>query len=259
MAPAPRSALKLSTWVIDPYWTIAPVLIGHFYRFRSAKSSADNARQLASLGLLWVWSLRLTHSYLRRERWELGAQEDWRYADMRVRYGRHWWWISFFAVYLVQQAMLVGITLPLYSVHASDQPWNAVWDSAACVGCLLGIGIAAIADTQLHNFVTANERRRDAGKPLVLLLDTGLWRYSRHPNYFGEQLWWWSLGVFAVNVGQPWALLGALFNSLCMVGVTRLTEARMLARPERAALYREYQNRTSVWIPWFSSRTQKPE
>jgi steroid 5-alpha reductase family enzyme len=87
----------------------------------------------------------------------------------------------------------------------------------------------------------------------------GLWRYSRHPNYFGEQLWWWSLGVFAVNVGQPWALLGALFNSLCMVGVTRLTEARMLARPERAALYREYQNRTSVWIPWFSSRTQKPE
>lgn len=74
-----------------------------------------------------------------RERWELGAREDWRYADMRVRYGRHWWWISFFAVYLVQQAMLVGITLPLYSVHASDQPWNAVWDSAACVGCLLGV------------------------------------------------------------------------------------------------------------------------
>ncbi len=77
-----------------------------------------------------------------------------------------------------------------------------------------------------------------------------MWRYSRHPNYFGEQLWWWSLGLFAANVGQPWALAGTAFNSACMVGVTRLTEARMLARPERAALYRGYQGRTSVWVPW---------
>lgn len=73
-----------------------------------------------------------------REKWDLGAREDWRYADMRVRYGGHWWWRSFFLVYAVQQLMLVGITLPLYSVHASDQPWNPIWDGAAAAGCLLG-------------------------------------------------------------------------------------------------------------------------
>ncbi|CAL8465232.1 g4767 [Coccomyxa elongata] len=235
------------------------VLIGHFYRQYCTRSAPDNARQLVSLALLWLWSIRLKHSYLRREGWTLGAREDWRYADMRARNGRHWWWMSFFLVYAVQQLMLVGITLPLYSVHASALPWNPIWDGAAAAGCLLGIGIAAIADTQLHEFLTANERRQAGGKPPVLLLNTGLWRYSRHPNYFGEQLWWWSLGMFAVNVGQRWALAGALFNSLCMVGVTRLTEARMLARPERAALFREYQRRTSVWLPWFqrSCRTKQ--
>jgi steroid 5-alpha reductase family enzyme len=87
--------------------------------------------------------------------------------------------------------------------------------------------------------------------PLTFYARAGLWRYSRHPNYFGEQLWWWSLGLFAAAVGRPWALAGAAFNSACMVGVTRLTEARMLARPERAAAYMEYQKRTSVWLPWF--------
>jgi len=57
---------------------------------------------------------------------------------MRAKYGWHWWWISFFAVYAVQQLMLVGITLPLYSVHASDRPWNGLWDTIAAIGCILG-------------------------------------------------------------------------------------------------------------------------
>jgi steroid 5-alpha reductase family enzyme len=82
------------------------------------------------------------------------------------------------------------------------------------------------------------------------LFAAGLWSLSRHPNYFGEQLFWWSLGGFAVAAGQPWALAGAAFNSACMVGVTRLTEQRMLRRAERAEAYREYQRSTSVWVPW---------
>ena len=162
-------------------------------------------------------------------------------------------------------------------MHRPEQYW-------ICVGILT----AAVADNQLHDFVRANERRRAAGQKPVLLLDTGrasplqpgmcsqecatcarapqqcwqaqtsdsicevagLWRLSRHPNYFGEQLFWWSLGGFAAAAGQPWALIGAAFNSACMVGVTQLTEQRMLRRAERAAAYREYQRSTSVWVPW---------
>lgn len=80
-------------------------------------------------------------------------------------------------------------------------------------------------------------------------MHAGLWQLSRHPNYFFEQLFWWSLGLFGATAGQPWVLLGPLFNTLCMVQVTRLTEERMLRRPERAGLYKAYMLRTSVWLP----------
>lgn len=79
----------------------------------------------------------------------------------------------------------------------------------------------------------------------------GLWRYSRHPNFFGEQLWWWSLGMWSVVCGQPWMLVGTVFNTLCFVPITQMTEQRMLESPERADLYRQYQRTTSVWVPWF--------
>lgn len=122
--------------LIDPYWTIAPVLIGNAYRSSLLPSSSQgNARQLVSLTLLWAWSTRLTYSYFRRsavfpngsctpqypqlpplrahapllrmhvcrEKWRVGAREDWRYEDMRAQYGPHWWWVSFFVVFLIQQ------------------------------------------------------------------------------------------------------------------------------------------------------------
>ena len=75
---------------------------------------------------------------------------------------------------------------------------------------------------------------------------------SRHPNYFGEQLWWWSLALFAIRVGHPWAVAGTAFNSLILVIVTGQTEERMLCNwpTERAEYYREYQEITNAWLPW---------
>ena len=78
-----------STWLIDPYWTLAPPLLAAYWLTHPTATSA-NARQIVSTTLLCVWAVRLTHSYFRRERWQVGAQEDWRYRDMRKRYGR-WW------------------------------------------------------------------------------------------------------------------------------------------------------------------------
>ena len=79
-------------------------------------------------------------------------------------------------------------------------------------------------------------------------------RYSRHPNYFGEQLWWWSFGLFAGRLGGWWALCGTAFNSLVLASVTVMTEQRMLTNwsAERAGLYREYMRKTSPCVPWFT-------
>lgn len=88
--------------MIDLYWTVIPVMLVHCFATHPA-SHFDFWRSRVALLLTWVWSIRLTHSYFRREKWQLGAREDWRFTDMSRQYGKHWWWISFFAVYLSQQ------------------------------------------------------------------------------------------------------------------------------------------------------------
>lgn len=245
------SQIQKSHWMIDLYWTVIPMLLVYYYAtYPLAQYNLWRSRIV--IALTWVWSLRLTHNYFRREKWQWGVREDWRFTDMRGQYGKHWWWISFFSVYASQQMFLVGICLPFYIVHSVDKPLD-VWDFVAVAVCLCGIVIAYFADTQLHEFVTRNDKLKELGKPTVPNLDRGLWGYSRHPNYFGEQLWWWGLVIFAWNLGHGWAFVGAFVNSMCLAYVTVLVEQRMLKQEYRAEAYRLYQKTTSVWIPWFRS------
>lgn len=150
------------------------------------------------------------------------------------------------------QVFLMGICLPLYAVHSKDRQLN-IWDLVAALVCLTGVTIAYFADTQLHNFVSRNEKLKQLGQALVPNLDEGLWHYSRHPNYFGEQLWWWGLVIFAWNLEHGWMFIGALVNSLCLAYVTILVEERMLKQQYRAEAYKNYQKTTSVWVPWFKT------
>ncbi|KAL0366014.1 UNVERIFIED_CONTAM: hypothetical protein Sradi_3491500 [Sesamum radiatum] len=243
--------LQSSHWMIDLYWTVIPVLLVHY--FATHPLAEYNAwRSSLVIFLTWVWSVRLTHSYFRREKWQFGAREDWRFSDMRLQYGKNWWWASFFAVYLSQQVFLMGICLPLYAVHSKDRQLN-IWDLVAALVCLTGVTIAYFADTQLHNFVSRNEKLKQLGEALVPNLDEGLWHYSRHPNYFGEQLWWWGLVIFAWNLEHGWMFIGALVNSLCLAYVTILVEERMLKQQYRAEAYKNYQKTTSVWVPWLKT------
>lgn len=143
-------------------------------------------------------------------------------------------------------------------MHTKDRQIN-LWDLAAAVVCLTGITVAYFADTQLHDFVSLNERRKELSQSLVPNLDEGIWRYSRHPNYFGEQLWWWGLAIFGWNLDCGWCFNGALVNSLCLAYVTVLVEERMLKPEYRAEAYKTYQRTTSVWIPWFKKSLVEKE
>uniref|UniRef100_A0A7N0ZW95 Steroid 5-alpha reductase C-terminal domain-containing protein n=1 Tax=Kalanchoe fedtschenkoi TaxID=63787 RepID=A0A7N0ZW95_KALFE len=249
--------LQSNHWMIDPYWTVIPVMLCHF--FANHPSATYNWWRSWIVTLLtWVWSFRLTHNYFRREKWQWGVREDWRFADMRLQYAQNWWWISFFAIYLSQQIFLIGVCLPMYAIHSVDKTFN-FWDILALAICLTGVLVAHFADTQLHEFVTRNNMLKQLGEPMVPNLDKGLWRYSRHPNYFGEQLWWWGLFLFAWNLGYGWTFVGALLNSLCLGYVTILVEDRMVKQEYRAEAYRLYQKTTSVWIPWFKSSTLEPK
>ncbi|KAK8509730.1 hypothetical protein V6N12_001807 [Hibiscus sabdariffa] len=205
--------------MIDLYWTVIPVLLVYYYAAHPL-AQFDRWRSKLVIALTWVWSIRLTHNYFRRENWQWGAREDWRFTDMRRQY--------------------------------VDKPLN-IWDFVAALVCLCGVVTAYFADTQLHDFVTRNHKLKELGKPMVPNLDRGLWRYSRHPNYFGEQLWWWGLVVFAWSLGHGWTFVGALVNSICLAYVTVLVEQRMLKQEYRADAYRLYQKTTSACVPWFKS------
>ncbi|KAL1499714.1 hypothetical protein AB1Y20_012414 [Prymnesium parvum] len=239
-----------SFWLIDPYWTILPPLIGLYYRAHPCALHPAPLRGTVALGLVWLWSARLTHSYFRREGWKFGEREDWRYTQMAADWPRSWWLLSFFAVGLAQQPLLVGLSAPLHFTHSAGAAWGE-YDLLASGGALLGLLGAWASDGQLHAFVSANRRRREADEPLEPILRHGLWRYSRHPNYFFEQLFWWSLAMLGVIAGHPEAILGALLNSAVLLVVTIMTEAKMLREwpPPRAKLYRVYQRTTSMWLP----------
>lgn len=249
------SVFQNSCWLIDPYWTLIPVLVGHYYGVHPL-AHGDATRTAVMLVLVYVWSVRLTYSYFRREEWQFGAYEDWRFTDYRRQYGSLWrYCLSFFICYVSQQPMLIGITTPFFAVHfpaeTTPVPFKALDVLAACLA-LGGVVIAHVADTQLREFMVRNEKLKLEGRAKIPVLKTGLWRLSRHPNYFGEQLWWWAFALFAWDSGYfALVCLGPFINSLVLAYVTVLTEQRIIERaPARRTLYQQYQRETSVLIPW---------
>jgi len=253
--------LQRSTWLIDPHWQLIPVCIAcSFYSHPDAAGSSDghHPRAQLSLVLLFVWAARLFYNYIRREGWQLGANEDWRYAQMRRDHGRLFIVSQFFVVSVAQHGMLVGLTMPLQPAMALDGAPLNVHDVVATLLCLVGLWTSWTADNQLFAYMA----RKD--KPL--LLETGLWRLSRHPNHFGEQMWWVGLLYFAVAAAgglgnflcggvHVWAVaFGVGFNHpIDTYATLPLIEERMLRRPERAERYLMYQRRTPLVVPFWPS------
>ncbi len=249
--------LQGSTWLIDPHWQWIPMQVALFW-FTHPAANQDHPRAIAALVLVMVWGARLLHNYFRRERWHFGRHEDWRYADMRREHGRWWWITQFGAVSLAQHGMLVGLTMPLQAAMTSTLPFMPAadvpapapfnWlDGLACAGCLAGIVIGACSDNQLWRYMQLPPEE----KPIVL--DTGLWRYSRHPNHFGEQTWWIFLLLLGCASGASvWPIcFGVCFNHPLDTFVTLgLIEKRMLRREARRVPFAEYQRCTSLIVPW---------
>eukprot|EP01088_Endostelium_zonatum_P009147 TRINITY_DN2234_c0_g2_i1.p1 TRINITY_DN2234_c0_g2~~TRINITY_DN2234_c0_g2_i1.p1 ORF type:complete len:345 (+),score=43.67 TRINITY_DN2234_c0_g2_i1:65-1099(+) len=253
--------IQSSTWLIDPYWTIIPVMISQFYYQHPIADQNSNApRALTCLVLIWIWSLRLQHSYFRRENFKFGEREDWRFTEMRKKNPKSFPVTSFFLAYVSQQPEVGGLTLPMWAVNLSpsarDRPFGVI-DVILIVTALIGITVAYFADTQLRNFILQNEAIEKNGGKKNRLLDTGVWYYSRHPNYFGEQLFWWSMAGFGFLSGEWWTVAGTVINSIVLAVVTGMVEQRMLRDKSREELYKRYQRTTSVLIPFFKFSDKK--
>ena len=228
----------------DAYWSVAPIPIA-FYWAGTAAPGVDHARQIVVLALVCLWGVRLTYNWARG--WGGLQHEDWRYVDLRGRTGAAYWLVSFVGLHMMPTVQVFLGCLSIYvAVAAGTRPFGVL----DCIGMLVtggAIWIEARADKQLVGF-------RRAQPPPDAILSSGLWAYSRHPNYFGEMSFWWGLYVFALAADPSywWTIIGpAAITLLFRFASLPLIETRMLQRrPGFAA----HQQRVSMVVPWFPRR-----
>lgn len=184
-----------------------------------------------------VWAGRLAWHIARRHR-----GEDRRYQALRQAAGPGFWWQSLFTVCWLQGTLLWVVAMPLLAVARTAGGPMTVLDAVGSALLIAGAVTEAVADAQLTRF------RRTASSGDVL--DAGLWRYSRHPNYFGDALFWWGVWLIAIGAGAHVATVAAPVVMTWLL--VRISGVALLDRTlaERKPAYRDYMARTSGFIPW---------
>ncbi len=222
--------------VADIAWGLGYVLIC-VYQLLTKESTAV---AIVAYSLTTIWALRLSgHIFLRNR----GKTEDFRYLQWRKDWGRSFYLRSYLQVYLLQGLLLLVIAAPLIVAGAGGDADIGVWTFLGAGIWATGFFFQAVGDYQLQQFLKTRTDKE-------AVLQTGLWRYSRHPNYFGEILIWWGLFLIVLPLKYGyWALLSPLTITLLLVFVSGVP---LLERRYRwNAAYEVYRKRTSMLIPWF--------
>ena len=224
----------------DPYWSVAPPLIAIYWLSFGIPVSGNHFWQIVVLAVVLVWAIRLTLNWA--VRWGGIQHEDWRYAAIRERQGRSYWLVSFFGIHLMPTILVFLGCLSLIPALAAARSSVNVLDILAAMITAAAIIIETRADFEVTRFQKLNPDHK-------LLLKTGLWAYSRHPNYFGEILFWWGIYLFglAANPNYWWFIIGPISITLLFIFISiPMIEKRMLARrPE----YVEYMANTPPLFP----------
>lgn len=236
------SVLVRDASIVDPWWSIAFLLVT---ALTVARTGLTPGKALL-LVLVATWAIRLWLHLLSRSR---GKDEDPRYAAFRRRYGaERYWWVSFFQVFLLQGVLVVLVSAPLQVAAAAGEPDPiSPFDLAGLALFLVGFAFEAVADAQLAAYRAA--RARGGASAPGPVLDTGLWRFSRHPNYFGEAVLGWGFFLCALDQPMGWATVFApvlmTFLLVKVSGVAMLDAHMAATRPE----YAGYVRRTSAFVP----------
>jgi len=242
----------------DPYWSVVPPVIA-LYWLVSAGGPVAVARAIPLFALLALWSVRLTSNWTRG--WRGMDHEDWRYVDFRRRFGALYWPVSFFGIHLFPTIVVFLGCLSLYAVLGNATRGFRLLDTVAIGVTAVAVWFEATADRQLQSFAaghppSAAGNGAPVGGPVF---DRGLWSLSRHPNYFGEVLFWWGLYLFALaaSPGSWWAIIGPLTVTalFLFVSVPMMDRHLLERRPQYAAAMRT----RSGLIPWFPARGKLDE
>lgn len=233
------SILIKNVSIVDIFWGLGFVAVNALYVFGAGDL---NPRKILILVLVTVWGLRLAIYLAIRN---TGKGEDFRYRQFRSNYGHdRYWWISYFQTFLLQGFLIMIVSLPLLGISGSDHPGNLnLLDYLGIIVWLIGFVFEAGGDYQLWRF------RKDPGNK-GKVLDTGFWRYTRHPNYFGDSAVWWSYAIISIAAGSYWQALGSVLMTLLIIRVSGIALLEKTLKPAKTG-YQDYIQKTSSFFPWF--------
>ena len=238
------SIMKKDVSFVDSMWSLFFLIAATVY---AVESQPLSIRGTVVLVLVAVWALRLS-IYITARNW--GEDEDYRYQTIRAKNEPGFAIKSLYIVFALQGGLAWVIALPLLPAIASDSALNWI-DAVAATVWLVGFFFEAVGDYQLSRF---KSRKENNGK----VLDTGLWKYTRHPNYFGDFCIWWSFYLFALASGGWWSIVSPLLMSLLLLKVSGVA---MLERTisDRRPKYAEYIHRTNAFFPGPRRDSTKPQ
>lgn len=240
--------------IYDPYWSVIPPVIGGYWLL--VPGGGVPLRQAAVLFVLSAWAVRLTWNWLRG--WDGLSHEDWRYVDLQTQHGPRYWWVSFAGIHMFPTVVVFLGCLPLWPALTSPNRALGVLDAVALLVAGGAVLIETVADEQLRSFRRAQAsgaHSADGDGSAAIpgggkILDTGLWAWSRHPNYFGEMLFWWGLYLFGVAASPEswWMFLGAASITVMFVTISipMIDERSCKRRPG----YAEHMKKVPALFPW---------
>ena len=230
---------KKDNSVVDIGWGTGFVLVALFTLFVYGEF---NARQIIATVLISFWGIRLTTHIFKRN-W--GRGEDFRYVQMREKWGEKVLIRSFLQIYMLQGLFMVIVSYSVMLINSHSGRSFGFLDVLGILIWACGFAVEAIADMQLRDFV----KTKKPGE----IMTKGLWRYSRHPNYFGETVQWWGVFVIALSIeGGIWAIISPITITFLLRFVSGVPYLERKYKQYPA--FREYMKETNAFIPWFPRR-----
>lgn len=229
--------------VYDPYWSVQPIVIVLLFLF---------IREVDIFGIILIsaicfWGIRLTSNWAYT--FKNLTHQDWRYTMLKEKTGPFYFFVNFFGIHLVPTLIVYGCTLPAVYViynYIRIKPISIVFIGLS----FLAVILQGIADIQMHKFRknqnSVTEGSEEKKSPFIR---NGLWKYSRHPNYLGEILMWWGIGlsVFFADFNLWYLLAGAFLNTLLFLFISIPMADKH--QKQRKPGFDEYKSQTRMLLP----------
>ncbi len=225
--------------IVDIFWGVGFVVVNWYYFGLGTDYEYNHIRGIALSVMVTLWGLRLAFHIGARN---IGKPEDERYQNFRKEAGDNYWWYSFFKVFLLQGIIMWNLSSIFWLTHNSNILTLGLFEYIGIGFFVIGFFFETVGDWQLQQF-----KKNSANKGKIM--NKGLWKYSRHPNYFGEAVIWWGFFLFALGTKGGWLYIFVpiFMNFLLrfLSGVPMLEENLLKSKPG----YKEYMRKTSAFLP----------